>query len=68
MTAESTPTPRANLMDIGKPAGGCGCGGEHGSCGCGGHGEGGHGHHSKEHFQAKLDALRTAAPAAEENR
>jgi hypothetical protein len=52
---------RPNLMNIGKPEGGCGCGGQ---CGCGGHDsarvagtEHGHGHHSHEHMQAKLDRL-----------
>lgn len=58
MTADSTPTPRANLMDIGKPEGACGCGGQ---------AEGDQANHSRAHFQAKLDALRTPAPAAEEN-
>ena len=59
---------RPNLMDIGKPEGGCGCGGE---CGCGGHEgkhEGGHehGHHSHEHMQAKLDRLAAGAVETDE--
>lgn len=59
---------RPNLMDIGKPEDGCGCGGE---CGCGGHEgkhEGGHehGHHSHEHMQSKLDRLAAGAVETDE--
>ncbi len=62
---DTAPNGRDNLMQIGKPAGGCGCGG---ACGCGGHGEAEgaheHGHHSKDHFQAKLNGPTSAEAAA----